>query len=151
MKNFIAMLACCAPLWLSAQEECKTAEDCFQRGVQSLFDKEKLDYQNECFTKAIKLDPKYADAYHYRGGNFARRGKYKEAVSDYTKFIDLASKQPKTSKFVLAKVYFSRAEAKIKLNKKKEALADYKAAMDTFPKEEKYADAYEALKKELGK
>lgn len=145
MKKLIALLAF-SPLASFAQVDCTSADDCYLRGVQSLFDKEKIDYQNQCFTKAIEFDPTYADAYHYRGGNFVRQGKYTEAVADYTKCIDLMKKEAKPSKFVLAKIHFYRGEAYAKQNKKAEALADYKTASEIFPKEEKYINAYNELK-----
>lgn len=147
MKKYIFILLAALPFVSAAQVDCVDAKDCFTRGVQSLFDKEKIDYQNECFTKALNFDPNYTDAYHYRGGNFARQGKQEEAIKDYTKYIDLAKKEAKPSKFVLAKVYFYRGEAYNKLGKKAEALADYKTASETFPKEEKYINAYNELNK----
>jgi tetratricopeptide (TPR) repeat protein len=147
MKKYLFVFMAALPFVASAQVDCVDAKDCYTRGVQSLFDKEKIDYQNECFTKAVKFDPNYAAAYHYRGGNYARQEKYNEAIADYTKFIDLAKKEEKPSKFVLAKVYFYRGESYAKLGKKKQALADYKAASETFPKEEKYLNAYNELNK----
>lgn len=147
MKKYLFIFMAGLPFVASAQIDCVDAKDCFTRGVQSLFDKEKIDYQNECFTKALKFDANYAEAYHYRGGNYARQGKYKEAIADYTKFIEIEKKEAKPSKFVLAKVYFYRGEAYAKLNQNKEALADYKTASETFPKEEKYLNAYNELNK----
>mgnify|MGYP000937318103 CR=1 FL=1 len=125
--------------------DCKDAKDCYLRGTQSIFDKDKIQYQNDCFTKALQFDPTYVDAYHYRGGNFMRQGKYQEAIADYTKYLELIVKEEKQSKFVIAKVHYHRGEAYEKLNKRKEALADYKKASEVFPKEEKYLNAYKAL------
>ncbi len=131
---------------LQAQDQCNTAEDCFQRGLRTLFDKEKLAYQNECFSKAIKLDPKYMEAYHYRGGNYYKQALYKDALKDYDKYIALMGKSAKPSKYMLAKVHYQRAETYAKLNKPKEALADFKKAADIMPKEEKYTTAYNTAK-----
>ena len=146
MRILIFLLAFAAPFFIKAQDDCQTAEDCFQRGLRTLFDKEKLAYQNDCFTKAIKLDPKYMEAYHYRGGNYYKQNLYKEAIKDYDKYISLMSKSAKPSKYMLAKVHYQRAETYGKLNKKKEALADFKKASELMPKEEKYVTAYSAAK-----
>jgi tetratricopeptide (TPR) repeat protein len=144
MRTLFLLFAFCLPFLIAAQEECKTAEDCFQRGLRTLFDKEKLAYQNECFSKAIKLDPNYMEAYHYRGGNYYKQGLYKEALKDYDKYLTLMGKSKKPSKYMLAKVHYQRAETYTKLNKGKNALADFKKASELMPKEEKYAAAYQA-------
>lgn len=146
MRTLFLLFALCLPFFVAAQDECQTAEDCFQRGLRTLFDKEKLAYQNECFSKAIKLDPKYMEAYHYRGGNYYKQGLYKDALNDYNKYLSLMGKTPKPSKYMLAKVHYQRAETYVQLNKKKEALADFKKATDLMPKEEKYSNAYAAAK-----
>jgi eukaryotic-like serine/threonine-protein kinase len=146
MRILIFLLALASPFFMIAQDECKTAEECFQRGLRTLFDKEKLAYQNECFTKAIKLDPNYMEAYHYRGGNFYKQSLHKEALKDYNKYIALMSKNKKPSKYMLAKVYYQRAETHTKLNKSKEALADFKKAAELMPKEEKYITAFNTAK-----
>lgn len=146
MKKLLSFFATLLPFALAAQVDCVDAKDCYMRGTQSLFDNTKIQFQNDCFTKAIAFDPNYVDAYHYRGGNFFRQEKYKEAVADYSKYIELIKLEPKQSKFVLAKVHYYRAESYLKLGKKKEALADYKLATEIFPKEEKYLNAYNALK-----
>jgi len=43
----------------------------------------------EYYTKAIELNPKYADAYFERGFNKLQLKKYNEAIVDYTKAIEL--------------------------------------------------------------
>jgi tetratricopeptide (TPR) repeat protein len=146
MKKNILFSVALLPFALSAQVDCVDAKDCYLRGTQSIFDNTKIQFQNDCFTKAIAFDPNYVDAYHYRGGNFFRQEKYKEAIADYTKYIELIKLEPKQSKFVLAKIHYYRGESYLKLGNKKEALADYKMAMEVFPKEEKYTEAYNTLK-----
>ena len=42
------------------------------------------------FTKAIDLNPKYAEAYHRRGNVYMTRKQYDEAISDSTKGIELS-------------------------------------------------------------
>ncbi len=148
MKTYLfGLLAFFASLCAAQAQDvdCKDAKDCYLRGVQSIFDKDKVQYQNDCFTKALQFDPAYVDAYHYRGGNFMRQEKYNEAIADYTKYLELIQKEEKKSKFVIAKVHYHRGEAYEKLNKRKEALADYKKASEVFPKEEKYLNAYNTL------
>ena len=47
------------------------------------------------FTKAIELDPKYANAYFNRGIAYSSLKKYPEALADYTKAIELDPKYVK--------------------------------------------------------
>jgi tetratricopeptide (TPR) repeat protein len=135
-----------APFISAQTSDCKTAEECFKSGQAAIFDKSKTAFQNECFTKAIKLNPNYLEAYQYRAGNFYQQGKIQEALADYNKYLELVKNQPKSSKFVLAKIHFQKAECLTKLGKAKDALPAYKAAHEIMPAEEKYLGAYEKAK-----
>lgn len=48
----------------------------------------------EAFTAGIKMDPGDFWCYKDRGDIYLRQKKYKEAISDYTKLIELAPKEP---------------------------------------------------------
>jgi tetratricopeptide (TPR) repeat protein len=41
------------------------------------------------FTKAIEIDPRYADAYNSRGGNYHSKGDYDRAIADSTQAIEI--------------------------------------------------------------
>ena len=44
------------------------------------------------FGKAIKLNPKYAGAYHSRGNAYAMKGDRKQAITDYRKILQLVAR-----------------------------------------------------------
>ena len=46
----------------------------------------------EAFTKAIELNPKYAEAYNNRGIAHLKLGNYQQAIRDYDKAIKLDPK-----------------------------------------------------------
>jgi len=50
-------------------------------------------------SKAIELDPEYADAYYNRGLAYNRSGEVAKAISDYEKCIEL-SDDPEVAKLV---------------------------------------------------
>ena len=74
----------------------------------------------EEFEKAIRLDPKYAEAYNERGRTYARKGHYDQAISDYTKAIEI------DPKYALA--YTNRGLIHIKKGNKEKACSDWKRA-----------------------
>ena len=41
------------------------------------------------YTKALKINPKFAEAYYYRGRTYGEKGQYGRAISDYTKAIEI--------------------------------------------------------------
>ncbi|MFW5804827.1 MAG: tetratricopeptide repeat protein [bacterium] len=72
------------------------------------------------FTKAIKIEPEYSDAYLTRGfANFQAKN-YNDAIRDFSKAIDLDSKK--------ADIYMLRGSAKIKLGQKDKACLDFHKA-----------------------
>ena len=78
------------------------------------------------FTKALKLNPKYADGYYYRGLSQGRLGNYQEAIDDYTKAIELHPK-------VIAP-YIDRAKSKEGLKDYQGAISDYTKVIELIPK-----------------
>ena len=75
--------------------------------------------------------PQNAIAYFQRGNENLTLGKYKEAIADYDKAIEL------NPQYALA--YNNRGIAKLHLGDSKEAIADYNKAIELDPK---YAKAY---------
>lgn len=71
------------------------------------------------FTKAIELDPKYADAYNRRGALYGNKKDNDKAIADFTNAIELAPK--------LDTAYLNRGS--LYLIKK-----DYESAIDDFTK-----------------
>ena len=81
--------------------------------------------------QAVKLDPKYADAYSDRGKAYGRLGQLADALSDFSKAIELNPK--------IAVAYSNRGTAYARLGQLASAVADYTRAIDLNPK---YAEAY---------
>jgi len=44
------------------------------------------------YTKAIEINPKFADAYNNRGNAYGEKGQYDQAIRDYTKAIEVNPK-----------------------------------------------------------
>jgi tetratricopeptide (TPR) repeat protein len=63
---------------------------------KSLAAQGKVDQAIEAFTQAIKLDPKLADAYFFRGGVYARKRPpdLNKAIADFGEAIRLNPRQP---------------------------------------------------------
>ena len=83
------------------------------------------------YTKAIELNPKYAEAYSNRGAAYAKLGRHTQAISDYTKAIELNPKY--------AGAYSNRGVAYDDLGQHTKAISDYTKAIELNPK---YAEAY---------
>ena len=77
------------------------------------------------FSKAIELNPNYADTYFYRAISEDDLGKYQEAIKDYNKVIKL------NPNYTIA--YINRGSSKDKLGKYKEAIKDYDIAINLNP------------------
>lgn len=41
------------------------------------------------YTKALEIDPRYADAYYNRGNAYAKKGLYDQAISEFTKALEI--------------------------------------------------------------
>jgi tetratricopeptide (TPR) repeat protein len=85
----------------------------------------------EDYNQAIKLDPKYADAYKYRAVVYRELGDRTKALADYSQALKLDPKY--------TDAYFSRGIFYQRIADNKRALADYNQALKLNPK---YIDAY---------
>ena len=81
MKKLLLLLLC-VPLIGFGQ----TSEEYFDKGVEY---GKNGDYQLaiDNFTRAIRIDPDYADAYYNRGNLYNALGNYEDAIADYTRAI----------------------------------------------------------------
>ena len=75
----------------------------------------------DALTRAIEIEPKYADAYFNRGWAYYQLARYKEAIADYTRTISL--------KQYTADAYASRGDAYRALNNMQNAITDYTASL----------------------
>lgn len=106
-----------------------TAMDYFFRAYEFV---EQKDYRGAIvnYTKAIKLDPKFAAAYNNRGAAYADIDKYDDAMKDYNKAIEL------DPKYVAA--YNNRGNAYANKGNNDDAIKDYNKAIELDPKDADY-------------
>ena len=90
-----------------------------------LFDKKKYDVAISDYTKAIELNPMFADAYYNRGNAYVNIKKYTKAIKDYTKAIAL---NPKGADF-----YLERGNVYAMKKDYDQSIADYARAIDLNP------------------
>ena len=141
------------------------------------YDKAKDDYKKaiEHYGKAIKLNPKFAEAYNNRGTAKYYLKKYEKAIKDYTEAINLNSdhaeeaycnrgiaKAKSDSKDYagaiedfdkaielnpnLAEAYYNRSKAKYYLKNYPEALKDFNKVIEIKPKLSKSEEGQELIK-----
>jgi len=92
----------------------------FNQGVE-YFEKGQFDLALECYTQAIKENPKYVVAYSNRGFIYHQLKLYKQAIRNYEQAIKL------NPKFIVA--YYNRASIYIELKQYEQALKDYDQAI----------------------
>ena len=92
----------------------------------------------EIYTECIKQEPRDERAYLYRAEIRYRQKRYKEAIEDYNKVIEIS--RGKSSKIGL--IYFNMATSKYFDGNKKEALDDYNKAISLDKKLENNAQFY---------
>lgn len=95
-------------------------------------DKDVIDYDRAVrdYTKAIKLDSKYADAYRSRALVYEHSYRFQEAISDYSKTIELSPSDAYS--YVRRGTCFHRSDYQ-------KAISDFDKAIELDPG---YADAY---------
>jgi len=67
---------------------CKKSKDYYNRGV-ARFEKGENDRALSDFTKAIKMNPRFAMAYYYRAMAYSRKKEYDQVIADYTEAIEI--------------------------------------------------------------
>ena len=79
------------------------------------------------YGRALKINPKYAEAYNYRGNAYRRKSEWKLALADYNEAIKV---NPKEGRY-----YRNRANTHRDLRDYSSALADYNEASRLDPKD----------------
>ncbi len=115
------------------EEKEYSAEDWFYKGLKKKVLKD-YDGAVKDYTKAIKLDDKYAKLYNSRGIVYKNLKDYEKAVDDYDKAIELDNKY--------AKAYNNRASTFWRLKQYDKAIADYTKAIEL---DDKKPSAYQNL------
>jgi len=88
---------------------CKEAKEYYNRGV-ARFEKGETDRALSDFTKAIKMNPRFAMAYYYRGMAYHRKREYDQVISDYTKAIEIDPQRFAVSYAERAFIYYVKKE-----------------------------------------
>lgn len=83
------------------------------------------------FTKAIDINPEYAEAYYNRGTAYSDQGLYDKAILDFTKAIE------KNSEY--AEAYYNRGNAYAEKGQYEQAITDYTGTIKITPG---FAEAY---------
>jgi tetratricopeptide (TPR) repeat protein len=115
----------------------QTADDWYNSAIDASDPYTKIDY----YTKAIELDPGYADAYYNRGNAYAGEGLYEEAIADYTRYIELDP--------MYADAYYNRGQCYHWIGRDERALSDYNKACSLG--HENGCNNYNVLRKRLGR
>lgn len=98
----------------------KRADLHFNRGIHFL-KRNEIKLAIADFTKAIELNPDFAEVYQYRGNARLDKGELEKAIADYTQMIIL---KPKVAEF-----YYIRGEAYLRAKMWEEAKRDLAAAL----------------------
>ena len=100
----------------------ETKEDYFNSGI-AYYELGKHQQAIKDFNQAIRLDPKFAEAYNNRGIAYGKgKGQYGQAIADYTKAIELNPKY--------ADAFYNRGIGYINLGKKDRACDDWRKACE---------------------
>ena len=105
-----------------------TAKEWFDKGAAETDMELKIAY----YSKSIRLDPNYGNAYSNRGLAYHDLGRETEAIADIDKAIELKAPDPHID-------YNNRGSAKKALGRTDDAIRDYDKAIQLKPD---YADAY---------
>lgn len=121
MRKLLTILA----IAISATTFGQTAQENYNKGNEK---SNSQDFAGSIkdYDKAIKLDPKYTDAYYNRGSSKSYLKDYNGAITDFDKAIELRPG------FVNA--FTNRGVTKLKLNDAKGAIQDFDAAIILDPK-----------------
>tara|TARA_B100000686_G_scaffold324066_1_gene379418 strand:- start:1198 stop:2841 length:1644 start_codon:yes stop_codon:yes gene_type:complete len=97
----------------------------------------------ENYSEAIRLNPKYAQAYLERGNTLLADKCYKESIDDFTQAINSSHK--------LKEAYHMRGYAYSLINCEEDALFDYLQAFELDMENERYKEDFVSILKTTGK
>jgi tetratricopeptide (TPR) repeat protein len=75
----------------------------FLNNGAKLLNQEKYEDSLECFDKALKLDPNYADAWYNKGFTLFNTGNYQDANECFDKFLEIDPENVHTYSVILLK------------------------------------------------
>ena len=108
-----------------------TSQSFYELGQESLADGD-IENARAHLSKAIELNPQYAEAYFFRALIFGREKDYDNAIADFEKFVELDPSHP-DAKTALAGIYAARgADFGLKKDYDK-AIADIERAIELDP------------------
>jgi len=122
--GLVVALACAQLAWADA------ASDAYDEGARLLREGQHKD-AIPAFDKAVRLNPRYAEAYNARGVTYNEMAQYERAVKDYDAALSLNPKY--------AEAYFNRGNAYNDLGQAEKALKDYDEAIRL---DQEYVGAY---------
>ncbi|MCL4253373.1 MAG: tetratricopeptide repeat protein, partial [Anaerolineae bacterium] len=88
-----------------------------------------------CYTEAIRLYPRFADAYYQRGQLFLGRGDYALAVDDFDAVLELNPQN--------VAVYYERGVGRYLLGDYDHALTDFERVLSVMPNHDQAREGYE--------
>lgn len=120
MKKWM-LLSVCFLLFSTAQAQ-TTAQDWYDKGTEETDWELKIAY----FSKAIRIDPSFGNAYSYRGMALQELNRDEEAIKDFDKAIELQAPYGYID-------FNNRGVSKKKLKRYEEAILDYNKAIQLKP------------------
>jgi tetratricopeptide (TPR) repeat protein len=109
----------------------KTSAEFYLKTGNAYAKKGQYDQAIADFTKALEINPWYADAYSNRGVAYLHKGQYDRAIADYTKALEINPRY--------AEACFNRGNLYYKKGQYDKAIADFTKAVELNPR---YAEAY---------
>lgn len=106
-----------------------TAQDHFTQG-RALIGQAKWTEAADQFSQAVKIDPKYSEAYYWLGFSYGNLDKYDQAISNFSKAI---KNNPN-----FAEAYNNRGFLYLKKEKLSDAIKDFTKALQIKPNNEIY-------------
>ena len=89
MKKLTLIIAAICVLFLTSCEDPNKSRQYMDEGAKLMLRYSKYDEAEEAFNKAIKYDKNNYEAYYYRGCAKVNATRYKDAIPDFEKAIEL--------------------------------------------------------------
>ena len=125
-KEFQALVAKLEAQFSGKKTERRLSTNIWLRQGISFMNSQRYDDAINAFTEALEINPRYAEAYFFRGGTWYRKGDYDRAIADFTKALEINPGY--------AKAYSLRGGAWDKKGDYDRAIADYTKALEIDPR-----------------